>query len=125
MHYYTKFEFSRHFSTFVLLILSLAEKREIFNQNYFSLVGKLDVATVNDVRNCKEGTNATSYSVGIDDSWVAPGVIFQALMKERSGVFTVHTRASLGGKGGSFLVREFALSVENRKHEGEYYNRVD
>ena len=67
-----------------------------------SLVGKLDVATVNDVRNCKEGTNATSYSVGIDDSWVAPGVIFQALMKERSGVFTVHTRASLGGKGEVF-----------------------
>ena len=50
----------------------------------------------------KKRPRATSYSVGIDDSWVAPGVIFQALMKERSGVFTVHTRASLGGKGEVF-----------------------
>ena len=90
-------------------ILSLAKKQNISANLFCLALMILDVATVNDVRNCKEGTNATSYSVGIDDSWVAPGVIFQALMKERSGVFTVHTRASLGGKGGSFLVREFAL----------------
>ena len=80
------------------------------------------MVTVNNVRNCTERPRATSYSVGIDDSWVAPGVIFQALMKERSGVSSQFThvppRASWQ-QGGSFLGKGILVGKENRK-QGEY-----